>query len=580
MLGSELLVRMLEEYGVKHLFGLPGDTSLAFYDALCKSDKLTHIMSRDERHLGYMADAYARVTDTPGVCEVPSGGGVTYLAPAVAEADGSSVPLISFASDVPLSSEEKSALTALDQKSFLSSMTRFGTRITSPDFIPHMVRKGFRTATSGQTGPVHLTLPENVLSGHVSPGVPEKECYAEEACKKYPALRTRPDHRWVEKAAQLLLEAKRPLIIAGGGVLLSRAWNELRLLAEHLSLPVVTTINGKGSIAETSPLALGVMGTNGAKPATNQAVTEADLILALGTRLNSSITMSTTLISPRAKIIQADSNPAQLGNTFKIDVALHGDAKLVLKDLLQAVQEHKPSPRPASDWVRTAKERVEKNILEMKNALANTPDEGPMHPARIIFALEKMLPEDHVLVLDAGYPTPYTSAYYRTKKPGRTVIDPRAQGSLGFSLPAAIGVKIAHPEKTVVGLFGDGSLAMCLGELETVTRLKLPLIYIHFNNSSFGWIQNLQKIYCGARYFSTDFDPSVDYVKVAEGHGLQAFRANNSHELETVLGKALQSERATFIEVTTPTAAQLTPLVAPWLRDEAKPDEDRARSSY
>ncbi len=570
-----MVVRMLEEYGVKHLFGLPGDTSLSFYDALCKTDKLSHILSRDERHLGYMADAYARVTDSPGVCEVPSGGGATYLAPAVAEADGSSVPLVSFASDVPLSSDEKSALTALDHQSLFSSMTRFSNRINSADFIPHMIRKGFRMATSGKTGPVHLTLPENVLTEQVSPKVAENECYAEEACKKYPAFRSRPDYRWVEKAAELLIGAKRPLIIAGGGVLLSRAWDELRLLCEYLSVPVITTINGKGSIAETSPLALGVMGSNGAKPSSNLAVTEADVILAIGTRLNSSITMPPFLISAEAKIIQADSDPGQLGNTFKTEVALHGDARLVLQDILQAVQDRCPQPLPASDWVIIARKRVDEDYAKMEKYLAGTKENGPMHPARVILALEKLLPADSVLVLDAGYPTPYTAAYYKTKLAGRRVIDPRAQGSLGYALPAAIGVKTAKPESAVVGLFGDGSLGMCLGEMETVTRLKLPVIYIHFNNNSFGWIQNLQKIYWGKRYFSTSFSSSTDYVKVADAHGLNAVRAENSHSLEAALRKALKSERATFIEVMSPTASELTPLVAPWLRDELKAEDER-----
>lgn len=579
MLGSEMAVKMLEKYGVKDVFGLPGDTSLAFYDALCSTDKINHVLCRDERHLGYMADAYARVSDRPGVCEVPSGGGVTYLAPALAEADGSSVPVISLASDVPLSSDEKNSLTALDQKAVISSLTRFSHRITQPNFIPAIFRKGFRMAVSGHTGPTHLTLPEDVLSGSVSSQTAETDCYAEEACKKYPAYRARANAHWVEKACELILEAKRPLIIAGGGVLLSRAWDELKELSEYLSIPVITSINGKGSVAETSPLALGVMGTNGAKPSSNQAAGEADVILAIGTRLNSS-TCPPSLLHPQAKIIQADSDPSQLGNNVKTEVGLHGDAKLILQDLMLAVKDRCRKSRSPFDWVIQASQRVETDFSQMKKYLSSTKDKGYMHPVRPIHVLEELLPQDSILVLDAGYSTPFVAGYFKTKKAGRTFIDPRAQGSLGYALPAAIGVKIAKPDAPVVALFGDGSLGMSLGEMETVTRLKLPIIYIHFNNNSFGWIQNLQKIYCSERYFSSSFDDSVDYVEAARAHGLNGVRAETSTAFHKALSQALHSDQATFIEIPAPSAKDLTPLVAPWIKDEEKPKEERIRKSY
>lgn len=580
MQGSEIVVRMLEKYGVKHLFGLPGDTGITLYDSLSRAKGLSHILCRDERHVGYMADAYARVSDKPGVCEVPSGGGVTYVLPAVAEADGSSVPMVCLSSDVPFSSDEKSALTAIDQKTLFTPITRFSHRIVSPDAIPFMMRKAFRMATSGSTGPAHLALPENVLSGQIDARAVEHDIYAEEVCQNYPSLRSRPDSLWVDQAAKLLIAAQRPVIIAGGGVLLSRAWEEARQLAEHLSIPVVTTINGKGSIAEVLPLAMGVMGTNGAKLSTNQVISEADVILAIGTRLNSSITMSPSLISKEAKIIQIDVNPAQLGNNFRIEVPLPGDARLALQDLMTAILERHPAPLPMSDWVLACRARVDEEFAALEKSLAGAAGAGPMHPARVVKVLEKLLPLDSVLVSDAGYSTPYLSAYYRIKKAGRCFVDPRAHGSLGYALPAAIGAKLARPQSTVVGLFGDGSLGMSIGELETVTRLKLPIIYLHFNNNCFGWIQNLQKIYCDNNYFSTSFDPSVDYVKIAAAYGLNGLRADSEESLAEALKTGLTSERATFIEIMIPSGAELTPLVIPWLRDECIPAEERNRKSY
>lgn len=579
MNGSEALVDMLQKYGVKHIFGLPGDTGISFYNALSCAQGLSHIMCRDERHAGYMADAYARVSGKPGVCEVPSGGGATYLLPAVAEADGSSIPMIGLASDVPVSSDEKSALTAIDQNAIFSPVTRFSYRLTNPDVIPFMIRKAFRLATSGRLGPAYLIFPENILSGRVSPKIVDEDLFAEEPCKEYPAFRIRPDYSSIEKAADLILDAERPLIIAGGGVLLSRAWEELSRLAEYVSLPVATTINGKGSIAEISPLALGVIGSNGAKFATNDAVREADTILAVGTRLNSSITMSLTLINKEARIIQVDVDPAQLGNTARYEVAIQGDARLVLQDLLAAIREKRPAPSPVSGWVSAVRERVDRELSDLDQYLAGRKDNS-LHPARIVKTLEEILPDNSIVVSDAGYSTPYLSAYYRIRRSGRYFLDPRAHGALGYALPASIGVKMAKSDATVIGIFGDGSLGMSIGELETVTRLNLPIIYIHFNNASFGWIQNIQKIYCAKNYFSTNFDPSVDHVKAASAFGLNAVKAENIDSFKKALTAALNSQTASFVEVPIPSGAELTPLVAPWLRDEALPGDDRKKDGY
>jgi len=579
MNGSEILVDMLKKYGVKHIFGLPGDTGVSFYNALSCAGDLTHIMCRDERHAGYMADAYARVSGRPGVCEVPSGGGATYLLPAAAEAEGSSIPMICLASDVPVSSDEKSALTAIDQNAIFSPVSRFSYRLTNPDSIPFMVRKAFRMATGGKPGPSYLALPENVLSAPVSQKTVENDLYAEEPAGECPAFRTRPEARLVEKTADILLAAERPLIIAGGGIHLAKAWQELAVLSEHLSIPVATTINGKGALAETSRFAIGVIGSNGAKFATNDAVREADVILALGSRLNSSITLSGSLIDEQARVIQVDSDPGQLGNTVRCDLAMLGDARLALDDIYRVISEKQPSPASESKWFTAVREKVDREFVQLDQLLAGE-DNNFLHPARVVKALEEALPQDSIIVSDAGYSTPYMSAYYRIKKGGRYFIDPRAHGALGYALPASIGVKMARPDATVVGLFGDGSLGMSIGELETVTRLNLPLIYIHFNNNSFGWIQNIQKIYCNGNYFSTNFDPSVDHVKIASAFGLNALKADTQEGLVKALKEACLSRQATFIEVMIPSGAELTPLVAPWLRDEALPEEERKKSGY
>ncbi len=580
MKGSDIVVEMLKHYRVEHIFGLPGDTSMALYDSLSRTDDIIHIMCRDERNAGFMADAYARVSGKPGVCEVPSGGGVTYLLPAIAEADGSSVPMVCLTSDVPLSSDEKSALTALDQTALLSPVSRFSHRLTGISMIPHIIRKAFRKAVSSPTGPAALVFPEDILSDKCDGFEPEnRDLYAEESCAAYPAFRARPEAELVEKTARLLIQAERPLILAGGGVLLSGAEASLSGLLDHAAIPVITTINGKGSIRETSPLAFGVVGANGAKGASNIAAGEADLILAVGSRLNASITLTGKLLNRDAVLIQVDSDPGKLGNTARAEIAIQADARLFFEDLLSALKDYSKTPLQRSEWALNSAEKVAAEFA----ALEKVDDyfcAGTLHPARIIRTLDQILPPESIIVSDAGYSTPYASAYYRIKKEGRHFIDPRAQGGLGYALAAAVGAKYAAPQAPVAALFGDGSLGMNIGELETVARLKLPLILIHFRNDSFGWIENIQKIYYDRCYFSTGFDSAVDYARAAGAFGIEARRVESMAGFTGLLKSALSSDRAVFIEVPVPTGDQLTPLVAPWLADETLVPEDRCKSGY
>ncbi|MFO8060005.1 MAG: thiamine pyrophosphate-binding protein, partial [Bacillota bacterium] len=321
MQGAELLVRMLEAHDVRYIFGLPGDTSMSFYDALKDSDSIRHVMGRDERSCGFMADAYARLSGRPGVTEAPSGAGAAYLYPSVLEADGSSIPLVALTSDVPLSSENRSALTAMEQVEAFRTATRFSSRLTRAEFIPHSVRTAFRAATGGRMGAAHLAFPEDVLSAPVDPG---DDLFAPEECSRYPAWRTRPDPQLLERAAGLLLAAERPLILAGGGVILSGAMEALREFAEQLGIGVVTTMEGKGSMREDHPLALGVIGANGAKAASNRVLSQSDVVLALGSRLNSTSTWGWTLLQ-NAAVIQVDADPMQLGNNLAVAVSIQAD---------------------------------------------------------------------------------------------------------------------------------------------------------------------------------------------------------------------------------------------------------------
>ncbi|MDH7487198.1 MAG: thiamine pyrophosphate-binding protein [Anaerolineae bacterium] len=561
--GAQTVVEMLQAYGVRHVFGVPGDTSMPLYEALYHARAtIQHIMARDERAAAFMADVYARLSGRPGVCEAPSGAGASYLLPGLAEANASSIPLIALTSDIPLSGEGRHVLTELDQAALFRAVTRWCAVVKRADKIPETMRKAFRMATTGRGGAVQITLPHDVLLEDVGPAA----VYAEPACQAYPAYRTRPEPTAAAEAARLLLKAQRPVIVAGGGVVISRAWDELTALAELLTAPVGTSINGLGSIAATHPLSLGVVGGNGARPYANRVVAEADLVLFVGCKADSVTTNNWTLppADGSVTVIQVDVDPAEIGNAYPTAVGLVGDARLALIDLLEALRAQ------AGDVLRPKRERLAE--IEGMAAAWWAAQAGKMHsaaqpikPQRVMQALRQVLPPQTVIVADAGTPTPFTAAFYPTPA-GRQVIIPRALGGLGYALPGVVGAKLARPEAPVVGLMGDGSFGMSAGEMETIARLGLPVTLLQFNNGTFGWIKALQHLFYEGHYFSVDFRAETDHAAIAQGFGLRGVRVDDPAALEPVLREALRSEQATFIDVITEPEVTELPPVDKWLR--------------
>src|SRR5215213_3361808 len=336
MQGARALVDVLAESGVQHVFGLPGDTGMAFYDALRDArSMIEHVMTRDERSASFMADVYARVSGRIGVCEGPSGGGATYILPGVAEAQGSAIPLLCLTSDTPVEQQGRGVLTELDQESLFRPVTKWNTRVNSAATMAEAARRAIRMATAGRPGATHLSLPTDALEGDA----PDWSIYGVPDLGSAPAMRMVPEQALIERAAAELAAAARPVIVAGGGVLTSGAWNELTQLGERLNIPVATSINGKGSIAETSEVAIGVIGGNGARPYANACLADADLVLYVGTRTDSTTTCHWTLppIGSAPRVIQIDIEPFEVGNNYPLVVGLVGDAKLTLAALLEAI---------------------------------------------------------------------------------------------------------------------------------------------------------------------------------------------------------------------------------------------------
>lgn len=558
MTGAEAMVRLLEAHGVSHIFGLCGDTSLPFYDALYRLDhNMTHILTRDERHACYMADGYARVTHKVGVCEGPSGGGATYILPGLVEAGESSIPVFAITTDVAVPSAGKFPLTELDQKGLMAPLTKWNAVADTSAGLPSMIRSAFRAMTTGTPGSAHLGLPFDVQKAPVDPD----EIWAQEAFATYPAWRAAPDPAEVERFVRMLLDAKNPVIVCGGGVVISGAEAELQRLAERLDIVVATTVSGQGSLAEIHPNCLGVVGSNGGVVATRTVVEEADLVVYIGCRAGSVTTERWRYPAAGTTILHIDTNPMAISANYETKVALAADARLSLAAINDALDADETLSRSFGGAARAAKAREEK--FAVFNPLAAS-DERPIRPERVVAELNDILPGDAVVVADPGTPCPYFSAYFKLARPGRHFFSNRAHGALGYSLAAAMGAQVGRPNAKVVSVMGDGSFGFSVGEFETVMRLGLPITFIVFSNAVYGWIKAGQKTGFGERYFSVDFS-RTDHAKVAAAYGLKTFSVENPGDLRPALTAAVTHDGPVLVDIISQPLQEANAPVSEWI---------------
>ncbi|MCX8475953.1 MAG: thiamine pyrophosphate-binding protein [Sphingomonas sp.] len=557
--GAEAAVRMLQHHGVKHIFGLCGDTSLPFYDALHRLDHgMEHILTRDERSASYMADAYARVSGRVGICEGPSGGGATYILPGVVEANESSVGLVSITSDVPVTARGRYPLTELDQKALFAPLTKWNAVADHVGQIPHLLRTAFRAASTGRPGAAHVGLPYDLQKQSLD----ASEVWAQIEHGRFPAYRTAPAPDLVAAAAEALIAARRPLFVCGGGVLISGASAELVALAELLDAPVASTVSGHGAIADSHPLAVGVVGANGGTNETRSAVEAADMVVFIGCRAGSTTTEHGEVPGRDIPIVHIDIDPMVVGANYRIEAGLVGDARLCLAALeaeiarrLDGKARHTGAAERLATLRRAKRERFER--LARSNDL-------PIRPERVVAALQAALPRDGILVADPGTPCPYFSGYFDLDATGRRFITNRAHGALGFSLPAAIGASYAAPGSRIVAAMGDGSFGFAVGEIETIVRKRLPITLIVFSNASYGWIKASQKSGYGKRYFSVDFDRS-DHAAIAQAFGMRAWRVADPMDLGQTVRAALLHDGPSLIDVMSQPLEESAVPVSRWM---------------
>ena len=525
--GGEALVKLLNEYEVNYIFGLCGDTSLPFYDALFRlNHSIKHILTRDERSASYMADGYARVTGKVGVCEGPSGGGATYIIPGVVEANESSISLISITSDVPTTSYGHFPLTELDQKALFKPLTKWNCVLRKSKTFAKDIRRAFKESTTGKPGSCHLALPYDIQNQEVS----EKEIWVDKKHIKFPAEAKKPNINKLKKILEEIYKSKNPIIICGGAIKNAFAERELQKFVEKLNIVLATSVTGKGTLSDSHPNSLGVVGSNGGSIFTRETLNNSDLVIFLGCRAGSVTTEKWQYPNKKKKIIHIDVDPSVIDANYKSYISLIAEIKSTLIEVNKLVK--------AKDFKgdEIVKEVKKKKFIKF-NQLANSND-TPIKPERIIKELNDQLPKDTYVVVDPGTPCPYFAAYYNFNESGRYFVTNRAHGALGYALPASIGVQIGRPKNRVISVMGDGSFGFAVGELETAVRLKLPIIFIVISNSVYGWIKAGQKTKFEKRYFSVDFN-RTDHSKIAEAYGVKSWKISTNDDLKDKINEAI-----------------------------------------
>jgi acetolactate synthase-1/2/3 large subunit len=538
--GSKALLELLEQQGVDVMFGIPGGTTMPVYDDLLDSN-IRHVLVRHEQCAAHMADGYARATGRIGVCISTSGPGATNLVTGVATAYIDSSPILVITGQVPTPVIGNQAFQEADTFGLMMPVTKHNYRILDPEDLPEAVVRGMAIATTGRYGPVHIDLPKDVMM---------QEVPDEMIRMKYPVDPHPEDLSELPAAIRLLKTAERPLIMVGGGCVWAGAHREIVKLAERLKAPITTTLMGKSVVPETHPLSLGLIGMHGREGA-RRAYLECDVILAVGTRF-SDRTKGKDDIAEETKIVHVDIDPSEAGKSPQTEVRLVGDAKKALNAIIQKLGD----PNGETAWSRRIQE-----IREFCDCNIDL-DEMPIKPQKIIHEINEILPENAMVTTEVGQNQMWAAHLLRVKSP-RQFISSGGLGTMGFGFPAALGVKVAYPDRPVIDIAGDGSFQMVIQELATAVSEDLPVMVVIMNNGWLGMVKQWQKLFNHERYSGTELRNNPDFVKVAEGYGAEGVRVERPSELREALERGLKSDVPFVVDVVTDPEEDVLPMIPP-----------------
>ena len=556
MTGGRALAEMLRLSGAGPMFGMGGFQLLPFYDAIGLVG-LDHHLINDERCGAFAADAYARVTNRPGICDATLGPGATNLVTGLVESLNAGIPIVAITGDTNRAHSWKNMTQECRQTEILKPAVKELIRIEMTSRIPELVRRAFAVATSGRPGPVLLDVPEDVCHG-THDFAPE-DFVVDEATLRAPARRIRPDRADIERAAKLIAKAKRPLLLTGGGIHLSEAWSALSHFAEAQSIPVAHTMSGKGGIACTNKLSVGLFGRY--SRIANDLIEASDCLIVVGCKLGEIATKRFALPPSHIPVIHLDIVAEEIGRCIPAEIALWGDARAGLEDFADALSDSGAAARAArADYVAEVAPRM--RAWEDDAAPRLNSRDRPVHMARLCRELNRTLPADAILVADGGFAGHWTGLLYDTKRPGRHFIPDRGFASIGYGLPGGIGACLAAPDRPVVAISGDGGFNMMLGELETARRAGCGLTVIVVNNAASGYVKALQHAMMGGRSQSADLN-EMDYAAIARAMGCGGIRIEDPEALSSALRQGMEErDRPTVIDVVvTRDPAQMLPAV-------------------
>jgi acetolactate synthase-1/2/3 large subunit len=549
MLGAEALVKALEKEGVGVVFGMPGGANLPIYDALVDAS-LRHILVRHEQSAAHMADGYARIKRKAGVCFATSGPGATNLITGIATAYADSSPMIAVTGQVPLAMIGKDAFQETDIIGVANPCTKYAFQPRAAAEIPETVKKAFYISESGRPGPVLIDVPKDVQQAREEISFPDLI-----KVRGYNPV-VDADLSQLERAVETMIKAERPIIMAGGGVILSGAFSELQALAELLMAPVVTTFKGKGSFPENHPLAMGPIGMHGHAEA-NKIIIEADCIIAIGARFSDRSVGRFDEFGKGMTIIHMDVDPAEIGKNKAADIAIVGDVKASLRTAVKMLAMHEIMKRDADNpWLKRRKELIDYYTDTIKDYPRG------LTAKKALKKLREVLSPDAIVTTEVGQCQMWASLHFDVISPG-TFFSSTGLGTMGFGFPASIGAKVAMPLSVVVDIAGDGSFNMTENSLAVSVLEKLPVIVFLMNNYMLGMVAQWQRTFYKRRYMGVHQQNCPDYVKIAEAYGAQGIRAQSMEELEKALKKALNTEVATVIDITIDPEEDVYPFVAP-----------------
>ena len=541
--GGDLAAELLANYGVTHVFGQPGGQTAALYDGLHRRrERIAHVLVRDERSAAYAADAFARLTRRPGVCDVTVGPGTTKLADGLVESLNASVPVIAIVGELPRDwapyRARGVASQGFDQVTFLKAITKETLEAPSIAALPQVLRAGFRIATSGRGGPVAVIVPHDVFDAEW-----DGDAQAGEADDRYesaPAYRPVAPADSVAAAADLLNRSERPVVVAGGGVHASEAVSPLAHLVEYLGAMVATSFSGKGVVAEDGPQSAGVLNPLG--PAESlEIVRKADVVFWCGTKVGQNTSHNWSLPLAEQATIHLDIDAAELGRTFRPTVALNGDVRATLEALVPLLKRE-----PRRGWVQEA-QRIKADAAELR-AEAEASVAVPIEPARVMKELAARLGPDDIVISDASFAAGWISTHVPARNTTRTFLFARGQGGLGYAVPAAIGAALARPRARVVTVSGDGGFGYAIGELATHVQQGLRTVNLVLNNGTLGWLAMWQRMFFEGLRQSVDLT-GPDFSVVAGGLGLKGIRVDEPSRLGDALDEAFAGDVPAVVDV-------------------------------